>query len=429
MEIDLYPTGPLYLEIGNGIQPVIERLSQKTKSRAAATNNNRENAAAPPVHNTIDSVVLRGRYCRFIDTDVSHEEINDVLMMASCLPHLKRLSLRRLQIPIAAITKALTPQDTDVGRRSSSSNTNHNSGLQELELRSICLSGTLKEMEDLAQALSQHSTLIKISLADCRPEGGSCHVLDPLLVALARMPSLKTVELDLMEITRWLQSEESFSKLFHGSNSNNLRTITLSYMRVPEETIAAMAMALQTNTTLEELYLDRCDSLSRQSTLYMAQMLQHNTSLKKIKMVVKDYEDAIPIAVVLQKYNSTLKSLFLRSYHQQVTVSPRVYQAFLTMLQNNYSLEDLYTFQGNPMTQEKTDSTLNFYLKLNRAGRGRLMNHRSTRNDDTIDMEEDEQQVSNDEWVKSIIKSRADVECSFYFLSQNPSVCGCSLDR
>ena len=137
-------------------------------------------------------------------------------------------------------------------------------------------------------------------------------------------------------------------------------------------------------------------------------MLQENDCLKTLKLVVKKYEDAIAIAQALETKNSTLTSLFLRSYHQ-VEVSPQVYDTFLSMIQRNCSLRELYTFIANPVTYPNLHPTIKFYLKLNKAGRGRLMG-------------EESQSATNEEWIRTIISTKNDVACSYFFLSQNPSI-------
>jgi hypothetical protein len=374
--MELCPSGPLYLELGNGIQSVLERLSQKSTSRATCS---------------IDSVVLRGRYCRFIDTHVSPDEIRDVLRMASCLPNLKRLSLLRLRVPVTAITPCL-PQILS---------------LQSLELRSICLSGSPKELQALAHALVQNSSITKISLADCRPPG-SCDRLDALVRALGDMPSLQHVELDMMELSRWLSSVQSFCHFL--TKASQLKTLSLSYMRLPHDYVLTLTEALTspTSSLLQELYLDRCDSLSPQSAWAMAQMLRNNSSLKQLHIVVKHYEDAIPMAQALE-HNTSLVKLLLRTYHYPRVVRPAVYQAFRQMLERNCSLLYLEMFQGHPMRPwlELSDPTLQIFLKVNRAGRAKLMQANCT----------------NEQWVATIIASKDDVDCSFYFLSQNPTVC------
>ena len=397
MDLDMLPEGPLYLEVGNGIKHVMEKLSKKTYKRSSERSSE------------IDFVVLRGRFSRFIDTRISNEELFGALTMLSCLPYLKQLCLRRLQIPIPALTNVLL-YDELKAKQSDYSNSKQQ-GLEELELRSICLSGSRREMEELAQALKSHSSLKKISLADCRPEGGSCRHLDSIFLALAKMPRLEELELDLMELPRWLNSQQqSFQGLIQ---YGNLRSLTMSYMRIPESYITILTEALKDNHVLKHLYLDRCDSLTRQSTLNMAQMLRENSCLEKLKLVVKKYEDAIPIAEALETSNSTLTALFLRSYHQ-LEVSPQVYEAFLSMTQRNYSLQELYTFIANPMIYPDVHPTMKFYLTLNKAGRGKLMGGRCG----SWEAEE----APNEEWIETIISTRADTACSYYFLSHNPTV-------
>jgi hypothetical protein len=80
------------------------------------------------------------------------------------------------------------------------------------------------------------------------------------------------------------------------------------------------------------------------------------------------------------------------------------------MLQDNYVLEELEMFQGHPMRPLLGEywPVLQFYLQLNRAGRRKLMNPAVT--------------VSNEEWIQTILDARENLNCSFYFISQNPTV-------
>lgn len=373
--MELCPSGPLYLELGNGIQAVLKRLSTSRET------------------SSIESLVLRGRYCRFIDTHVSPDEIQDVLRMASCLPNLKRLSLLRLRVPMSAITQTLLMQQRS---------------LEELELRSICLWGNQRECKEMGHALAQHATLTKISLADCRPEGG-CDKLDALLMGLSLMPALHSVELDMMELSRWLAHMESFQMLLR---AKNLKRLSLSYMRLSEDYINAIAQALTTDECpIEELFLDRCDSLGPSSVHAMATMLQHNTRLKALHLVLKNYQDSIPLANALHqaRHTSRLQTLLLRTYHHPRIVQKEVYQAFHQMLQDNCVLTHLEMFQGHPIRPLLGECwpVLQFFLQLNRAGRAKLMMG---------------QEVSNEEWIRTILDARQNLDCSFYFISQNPSV-------
>lgn len=374
--MELCPSGPLYLELGNGIQAVLKRLSTSRET------------------SSIKSLVLRGRYCRFIDTHVSPDEIHDVLRMASCLPNLKRLSLLRLRVPMSAITQTLRMQQQS---------------LRELELRSVCLWGNQRECKELGHAVSQHATLTKISLADCRPEGG-CDKLDAVLLGLSLMPALTRVELDMMELGRWLAHTESFRMLL---GAKNLKRLSLSYMRLSDDYINLIAQALTNeDCPIEELFLDRCDSLGPSSVYAMATMLQHNTRLRALHLVLKNYQDSIPLANALHaaRHASGLQTLLLRTYHHPRTVNPEVYQAFRRMLEENCVLTHLEMFQGHPIRPLLGEHwpVLQFFLHLNRAGRAKLMMGAP--------------QASNEEWIRTIVGARQNLDCSFYFISQNPSV-------
>eukprot|EP00797_Seminavis_robusta_P027177 Sro506_g156260.2 (237) ;mRNA; r:7248-7958 len=232
------------------------------------------------------------------------------------------------------------------------------------------------------------------------------------------MPALREVELDMMELSRWLLKNESVDSFRHFlEHARSLTRLSLSYMRLPHEYVQTLAQALVNDTcSIRQLFLDRCDSLSRESAWAMAQMLRYNTSLQQLHLVVKDYEDAIPMAQALQENNtqSQLTKLLLRTYQHPRIVRPAVYQAFSSMLQHNCRIQTLEMYQGHPMRpwRDLQDPQLLLYLKLNRAGRAQVMAN-----------DKKEQQPNNEEWAKIIIAARDDVDCSFYFLSQNPSVC------
>ena len=577
--MELCPSGPLYLEIGNGIPSVMERLSQRnltsrmsasirnsnhgattttttsistshclTNTTTAATdaNNNNNLSSSPTTTTTVlptvlpvkpqpqqrttttgtESVVLRGRYCRFIDTHVAPDEIIDVLRMASCLPRLQRLCLLRLKMPLRALTYVLRQQASRADGNHMNTCMYSSAGLdclQELELRSLILSASQEEMQEFALALQEHPSLTKIVLADCRPEGGTCRTLDALLVALSQMKHLTTLHLDMMELSRWIQSVSSFQNVLAGALS--LQNLSLSYMRIPEEYIVALAETLTpshvtpttstpfphsassippspsltsnplynynnnnitttaTTTQLQELCLDRCDSLSEESAWVVAEMLGQNGSLVKLQLVVKSFVHAIPMACALQQNKaSQLQELSLRTYHNHDAImnhpaaaaaaaaaaahppppptaaaerqqgrrrsppatatgttasrpddnipTPSVYDAFSEMLQHNYSMLKLELLQGHPMRPMwATDPTLNFFLKVNRAGRRRLlvdhnrMATETTNGNGKSTTMDTQQQHQYELWWETIIAARADVECSFYFLSLNPSLC------
>eukprot|EP00797_Seminavis_robusta_P021335 Sro331_g119040.4 (164) ;mRNA; r:14272-14763 len=105
--------------------------------------------------------------------------------------------------------------------------------------------------------------------------------------------------------------------------------------------------------------------------------------------------------------------------------SPRWVQMASTVLQKNTKLRVLHL--GGPQQQQpqpnNTTSTteawnsVQFHLKLNAAGRSRLLGQQQQNNDSMA-------LSSNREWVHVIGNVADDLDCVFYFLSRNPSLCG-----
>lgn len=98
-----------------------------------------------------------------------------------------------------------------------------------------------------------------------------------------------------------------------------------------------------------------------------------------------------------------------------------VYNALEEMLKDNFLLKDL-TFwrKGNfPYTPRAFiiipihGSQAALYLKLNKAGRGRLL----------AVMDGAGQEATRKEWIDAIITVNDNLEAVYYFLSRNPTLC------
>jgi hypothetical protein len=100
--------------------------------------------------------------------------------------------------------------------------------------------------------------------------------------------------------------------------------------------------------------------------------------------------------------------------------------SFVKMIQSNYGLED---FRMVKMFSPERQALMEFYLRLNRAGRRTVCfpqqdhlvgrdNQQDDKNNHTTTHSDNKQA-----WLMAIISVNDDVRCIFYFLSLNPSLC------
>lgn len=330
------------------------------------------------------------------------------------LHHLQKLRVdfigRPLRLPVRALTSVL--------QRSTE--------LTKLVLEEIRLSGSVEELEALADAFKSHQSLEIVDLHCCVPADGVETTLDPVVSALAQVPTLTEVLLRDSRIAPRsmtanldnlgnIDDDDDDDNAMDESTANNnagwagtsltalcqstsLRILTLRDMaEIRDQHLELMAESLRTNDTLRELTI--CSThLGERSGRAMGQVLQTNRRLQKLEIQLNSGEHAIPITEVLQA-NSSLKRLDL---FFNGSISPRIREAFTEMLRRNYVLLDL----NGSVWRGQSNSEIDFYLRLNRAGRGDLLTEHATRK----------------QWVETMISQRGDLSILFSILSMNPSI-------
>lgn len=80
-------------------------------------------------------------------------------------------------------------------------------------------------------------------------------------------------------------------------------------------------------------------------------------------------------------------------------------QALMGMLESNYQLERLVVSSADQTIKEKTE----YYMRLNEVGRGKLLRRDGT--------------ATREQWVEMLISVVNDLDCLFYFLTSNPTLC------
>jgi hypothetical protein len=201
------------------------------------------------------------------------------------------------------------------------------------------------------------------------------------------------------------EDEESATPQWAGTSltalcqSPSLRVLTLRDMpEIRDYHVELMAQSLRSNDTLRELTV--CSAhLGEKSGRAIGQVLRVNRRLQKLEIQLNSGEHAIPITKVLE-LNSSLKRLDL---FFNGCISPRIREAFTEMLRCNYRLLDL----NGSVWRGQCNSEIDFYLRLNRAGRGDLLTEHATR----------------ERWVDTMIEQRDDLSIVYSLLLMNPSIC------
>ncbi|CAB9521787.1 expressed unknown protein [Seminavis robusta] len=142
----------------------------------------------------------------------------------------------------------------------------------------------------------------------------------------------------------------------------------------------------------------------------VAKMLSSCPNIRTLTLsFVDQLEDADCMALVQAlKRNQQLQILSLLNTENNANassgISPRCQRALIQMLEHgNMTLQEL-------KTRGDVNAEIQLYLKLNRAGRQDLF-------------QQHDSLPSRELWVDTLIASRDDLDCSFYFLTMNPSIC------
>jgi hypothetical protein len=215
-------------------------------------------------------------------------------------------------------------------------------------------------------------------------------------VALASAPRLRQVELDLPTST----------PLVALCQSPALEELTIECfggVKFQDEHLIPMAEALCTNRKLT--YFDLEHSISASGLDHMAQMLEHNTDLQVLRLSFFDgmeHAESVCHRVIEALGKNECLTHFHNYQSTQVRVPPEMRQAQLEMLERNFTLGYFLLFSQDDVTRE------NLYFKLNLGGRWQLFLN-------------DEAPKSS--WLDMLCNHREDLDCLYYYLSINPSLC------
>jgi hypothetical protein len=307
--------------------------------------------------------------------------------------------------------------------------------LQDLSLY-FQLTGSEGEIATLAESIQKHPSLKSISIESCSFDLDLDRRLDPLILALAELPTLQALSIFNLQ-----SSCSVFSRLFQ---STNLRTLELS-------TIPALALyhveMLRTNQTLKTLVvplhantqegwaeLIRCNKSLQNLILVLEQFpTQHsrtsvddiflpiimaiacNTTLKGLTLDVNDDASSVTIApetstvgsrCILALASSLRKNAFLSAVRigpcsKAVRDDATILMELVKAVKHNFTLETFEIHAACSRILELPE--VDFYLTCNKLGRRQIL-----------------QNVSNATLLDFAIRHQNDPSTLFHIFSEKP---------
>jgi hypothetical protein len=352
--------------------------------------------------------------------------------VARCFPKLKSLQLssemddcedpshkpgneaalaRALYLPIQALTALLHP----------------NKGLKklkELTLDGLCFRTDDEHMRILGKAIARHEHLQKGYLYETMMT-----TLSTGRSGMEKFVSALSKKLEKLVIVGCELAAHGEEELWAGAclvklcRSNTLRELKLHNLdELREEHIVLMAQELTSNKSIRKLSILKSQELtelpqeeglkvgsnhkkrmllaktmrkrealsSDAGTLAMANMLRVNTALEEVCLSAVDFNEysAMFLGNALEQDNTTLRELWLM----------------------------IPAHNGGTSSFPVDDRRIDYYLRLNRAGRHRVIQQQQ---------EGVTEQAGKDkkEFINTLVLSKRDIDCSFFLLRKMPSLC------
>mgnify|MGYP005848602023 CR=1 FL=1 len=384
---------------------------------------------------------------------VYDQEWMDIFDEISNLPKLKTISLS-FRVPVPLPIQALT---TFI-KQAKSLETLNISGLQ-LSIPPPVDSES--SIETLTKVFRNAQLLKTVQLCRHRTFRGDASAkatqeVDPLLRALTSLPNLKVFHIDRTDIF----TDQTTLELVCSAPIRTLKIGVCDRDIRLGQYLPRMADSLETNNELKELMVHHI--LRGKDLAAMAELLEHNTSLKKVALRVEsnDFGNVIANALrnntTMESFDLTLLSRDRACFRKNMVViaealsenrqsalkslrldgakgirsSAMMMEPFLKMLQQyNYTLQQLEINRNNVTLSAE----IQFYLKLNRLGRRYLLRVEGEGRQETSRGNAVQPRQSNGSFVRSspsfreefancLIQNKNDLRVLFYFLSRNPLI-------
>ena len=368
---------------------------------------------------------------------VSDDELIAIFGLIGRLPRIKELRIEfdELPLPALALKQALSCQP---------------SRLRYLALEDVRLSGTKKDFEEVAEAVKNTISLRTFRMYRCGPFEGTTATLDPIIEALADVPSLRDVLLssthvstetlgklgeskflDNVSLDHMTISAEPLAQLCKSAsikelklwgmpeindditfmteslyNNKSLKVLRSRYCHLNEEAGAKVSQMLCSNDTLETIVLENMNWPNFGAPL--AKCFEANCSLVNISLsidcAISNLQENAAVMISALEDNTSLRKfrILLRSVN-----ASDLRAAFIApmeaMLLKNYTLETVY-LNGNILD---LGENINFFLKLNQTRKRHIFR------DET---------ATKEDYIRLLAENNDDVSIAHYVLVMNPSL-------
>ena len=221
--------------------------------------------------------------------------------------------------------------------------------------------------------------------------------------ALAKLLSSTTIQ--CLYLARLGLRPDHYDAIILAVQTNqNIRTLDLFLNSIKTDQLIQIVTALSGNEVIEMIVLPGLDDneFNDECSKVVAETVKLNSSLTSLYMPCSKFTDVglVQLAESLS-VNTTLKKV-------EISVSNKIGQqgiaALTEMLDKNYELERLVV----DSSEKSIKSKIEYYMRLNAVGRGPLINSG---------------QANRVEWVNMLVSVRDDLDCLFYFISTNPTLC------
>jgi hypothetical protein len=293
----------------------------------------------------------------------------------------------------------------------------------------VRLDGSQDDFVQFSNAIRCHPTLSEFRFGGIETVVENMSI-NCVVAALGEAQNMKVVTIQLFSTSRSaVFSGEALSQLFNSKSitglyltrlglgqdhynvvatalatNKNLRVLDLFANNATQDQLLLIATGLRENEGLETFVLPGLSNLelSYECSLAIADMLKVHKTIHSLYLPCSKFTDAglIHLAESLT-INTTLKKVEIGVSDQ---VGNQGMTALTRMLERNYELERLVV----DSSEKSIKSKIEYYMRLNAVGRGPLLSSG---------------QANRVEWVNMLISVRDDLDCLFYFISMNPTVC------
>jgi hypothetical protein len=318
--------------------------------------------------------------------------------------------------------------------------------LKSLSLYRVLLSGDYQQFT--RETLKHNTTLQTIRLEFCTPL--SSPNLDTMVTSFASLPQLRHLEVigfqgsvtrgitstslqtlgphntpHLRSLKLWggiLQHQDPYAicnlslGLLNNNNNNSispslLKDLEIGLFQLDKISSEALAQVLRTSATLERVWFDVNTILDKQVVIPLANAMQYNTSITSFNLVSTASQrqvssQVMQVFVDMAKINVILRHCTLRTNSSNHSNH-----------HNNNNNDARNNHQPPPDDESALwllcETTLQFYLKLNRLGRQQLLANTK----------------SQQQWLSAIIGHSNETSIIYYLLSRNPSFISQSINH